>query len=327
MSARGGPVSALAPRAIAGALALAVGVSLLPGVAAAAPAGPGTNYAADDPLSSARTAWWRDARFGMFIHFGAYSWWGGQYTRPDGTLCQDAEWIKNRCGIPWPEYEAAARRFNPAGFDGNAIAKLAKDAGQRYIVITSKHHDGYAMWPTRVNTWNLRDHSSFDRSRDIMAELRAAADRQGIKFGFYYSIMDWHNPNFTTDFAQYKRDMYGQLKELVDGYDPALLWFDGEWPSQWTLADGEELEAYVRGLKPDIIVNNRVGKRRLVEGDYGTPEQEIPTEQVEGQPWESCMTINENWGYARYDTDWKSTTALTRNLIDIASRSGDYLLN
>src|SRR3954466_8825020 len=124
-------------------------------------AGPGTNYAVDDPFTSARTAWWREARFGMFVHFGDYSAWGGEYTRPDGTVCRDAEWIQNRCSIPWHEYEAAAAKFNPSKFDGAAIAKLGRDAGQKYVVITAKHHDGYAMWPTKVNTWNLRDHSSF----------------------------------------------------------------------------------------------------------------------------------------------------------------------
>src|SRR3954471_7897214 len=159
---------------------------LLPGVAAATAAqkaaGPGTNYAVDDPFTSPRTAWWREARFGMFVHFGDYSAWGGEYTRPDGTVCRDAEWIQNRCSIPWPEYEAAAAKFNPSKFDGAAIAKLARDTGQRYVVITAKHHDGYAMWPTKVNTWNLRDHSSFDRSRDLLAELKQGADAQGLRF-------------------------------------------------------------------------------------------------------------------------------------------------
>ena len=318
-------MSALSPRAIAGALALAVGVSLLPGVAAAAPAGPGTNYAADDPLSSARTAWWRDARFGMFIHFGAYSWWGGQYTRPDGTLCQDAEWIKNRCDIPWLEYEAAARKFNPAGFDGNAIAKLAKDAGQRYIVITSKHHDGYAMWPTKVNTWNLRDHSSFDKKRDILAELKRGADAQGIKFGLYYSITDWHAQS---NVPQYKKDMYAQLKELVTTYRPATLWFDGQGRDWWTPTDAEELQSFLRGLDSNLILNDRVGKKRIVDGDHRTPEREvnIPQSPMDGAPWEACLTTGNRWGWTRYDT-WKPTPQLTRNLLDIVGRDGNLLLN
>src|SRR6266542_4423565 len=290
-------------------------------------AGPGTNSAVDDPFTSARTSWWRNDRFGMFIHFGAYSFLEGEYTRSDGTICRDAEWILDECSIPMAEYESFAQQFNPSQFSARAIMQLAMDAGQKYIVITSKHHDGYAMWPTKVNTWNLRDHSSFDKTRDILAELKAEAERQGVKLGFYYSIWDWHDPDFEANFPAYKTRMYAQLKELVDNYHPALLWFDGQWPSQWTLADGEELETYVRGLKPDLIINNRVGKRRVVDGDFETPEQEIPADQVEGQPWESCMTINGHWGFARYDTSWKSATTLTRNLLDIAGRSGNYLLN
>ncbi len=313
--------------ALLGTLALIVPVTLVATSGSAVAAGPGTNYAVDDPFTSARTYWWRSSRFGMFIHFGDYSYWEGEYTRPDGTVCQNAEWILNRCNIPMSEYEAAAAKFNPSEFNGDTIATLARDAGQKYIVITSKHHDGYAMWPTKVNTWNLRDHSSFDPNRDILAELKAAADRQGIKFGLYYSILDWHNPNFANNFAQYKKDMYAQLTELMDNYDPDLLWFDGQWPSQWTTADAEDLQTYLYGRKPDLIIDNRVGKRRLVDGDYGTPEQQIPADQVEGQPWESCMTINGHWGFARYDSNWKSTTTLTRNLVDIASRSGNYLLN
>jgi alpha-L-fucosidase len=202
------------------------------------------------------------------------------------------------------------------------------------VVITSKHHDGYAMWPTEVNDWNLRDHSSFDRSRDIMAELKAATAKRGIKLGFYYSIWDWHDPDFPdpATFPRYRERMHAQLRELVDDYDPAVLWFDGEWTTDrpdnpWTERDGEQLEAYVRSLDPDLVVNNRVGKRRLVDGDTGTPEQEIPSAPVAGQLWESCMTLNGSWGYARWDTNWKSPADLTRNLVDIAGRGGNYLLN
>ncbi|WP_040405870.1 alpha-L-fucosidase [Amycolatopsis nigrescens] len=316
-------------------LAAAFTAGALPAVTQAAPAqGPGTNYATDDPFTADRTAWWRDDRFGMFIHFGAYSQLQGRYQRPDGTTCQDAEWIQRQCRIPAAEYEKLAADFNPAGFDANAIARTAKDAGQKYLVITSKHHEGYAMWPTKVNDWNLRDHSSFDKNRDIMAELKRATDEQGVKLGFYYSIWDWHDPDFAdpATFPRYKERMYAQLKELVDNYHPAVLWFDGEWSTDrpnnpWTERDGEELEAYVRSLDPNIVLNNRVGKRRVVDGDTGTPEQEIPEQPVDGQLWESCMTLNGSWGYTDWDHNWKSPTDLTRNLTSIASRSGNYLLN
>ncbi|WP_326806724.1 alpha-L-fucosidase [Streptomyces sp. NBC_01775] len=296
--------------------------------------GPGTNYAVDDAFTSDRTEAWRQDRFGMFIHFGAYSNLEGEYTRPDGTVCQDAEWIMRQCDIPKKEYEKQAATFDPAGFDARKVVKAAKDAGQRYFVITSKHHDGYAMWPTRANNWNLRDHSSFDKRRDILRELKTEADRAGIKLGFYYSIWDWHDPDFAdpATFPQYKKRMYAQLKELVDDYDPALLWFDGEWDAdnpvnRWSPKDGAELETYVKGLKPSLLVNNRVGKRRVSDGDFGTPEQEIPDGPVDGQPWESCMTLNGHWGYARYDHEWKSPAELIRNLLSTAGRSGNYLLN
>ncbi len=299
-----------------------------------ATAGPGTNHAIDDPFTSERTSWWRQDRFGMFIHFGAYSNLEGEYTRPDGTVCRNAEWIKRECAIPTAEYEKQAATFNPADFDAEAVVKAAKDAGQRYIVITSKHHDGYAMWPTKQNSWNLRDHSSFDPHRDILAELKKAADAAGIKLGFYYSIWDWHDPDFAdpATFPRYKKRMYAQLKELVDGYDPALLWFDGEWDADnptntWSRRDGADLQAYLHDLDPGLIVNNRVGKREVVDGDFGTPEQEIPDEPVAGQLWESCMTLNDHWGFAKYDTHWKSSATVVRNLLDVASRGGNYLLN
>lgn len=296
--------------------------------------GPGTNHAVDDPFTAQRTQWWRDGRFGMFVHFGVYSHLGGEYKRADGTVCRDAEWIQRQCNIPRDEYDQIAKQFNPADFDADAIARTAKEAGQKYLVITAKHHDGYALWPTKVNRWNLRDHSSFDRKRDIFAELKAATERHGIQLGFYYSIWDWHDRDFAdpNTFGKYKKRMYAQLKELVDRYQPKVFWFDGEWSTDrpnnpWLTQDGEGLEAHVRKLDPGIVVNNRVGKRRLSDGDTGTPEQTIPTAPVVGQPWESCMTINGSWGYAAWDGRWKSATDLTRNLINIAGRSGNYLLN
>ncbi|WP_030022473.1 alpha-L-fucosidase [Streptomyces monomycini] len=297
-------------------------------------AGPGTNHAVDDPFVSERTSWWRQDRFGMFIHFGAYSNLEGEYTRPDGTVCRNAEWIKRQCAIPTDVYERQAATFDPAAFDAEAVVRTAKEAGQRYIVVTSKHHDGYAMWPTRQNRWNLRDHSAFDPHRDILAELKTAADAAGVKLGFYYSIWDWHDPDFAdpATFPRYKKRMYAQLKELVDGYDPALLWFDGEWDAdhpvnRWSPRDGAELQAYLHRLDPGLVVNNRVGKKRVVDGDYGTPEQEIPAEPVAGQLWESCMTLNDHWGFARYDGNWKSTATVVRNLLAVAGRGGNYLLN
>ncbi len=294
-----------------------------------AQAAPGDNYVPDDAFTSPRTQWWRDSHFGMFIHFGLYSAYRGQYTRPDGSVCRDAEWIKRQCAIPWNEYEAKAATFNPSGFDANAVVGAAKAAGQKYIVITIKHHDGFAMWPTAVNNWNIRDRSPFQR--DILRELATAAQAQGVKLGFYYSIWDWHDPDAqpgATNYGAYVNRMKAQLRELLTNYGTiAELWFDGEWENPWTAQQGALLEEYVRGLSPSTIVNNRVGLRRIADGDFGTPEQEIPATPTDGQLWESCMTINDHWGFAVYDTNFKSTATLTRNLIGIAASSGNYLLN
>ncbi|WP_285753039.1 alpha-L-fucosidase [Lentzea sp. NBRC 105346] len=304
-------------------------------------AGPGTNHVVDDPFTSARTSWYRDAGFGMFIHFGAYSQLEGEYKRSDGSVCQDAEWIMNKCKVPVNEYEKLVKSFNPSQFDAKAVVGTAKAAGQKYIVITSKHHDGYAMWPTKVNKWNLRDHSSFDKQRDILRELKQEADRQGIKFGLYYSTWDWHDPDArnAATFGKYKARMKAQLTELIDNYDPAVLWFDGDWdtdnpPNPWTKQDGAELEDYLRAASPELVINNRISKRapgvkerRVVDGDFGTPEQTFPSAPIDGQLWESCMTIPKKWGFAKWDTNFKDSKTLTRNLLDITSRGGNYLLN
>ncbi|MEV6866420.1 alpha-L-fucosidase [Streptosporangium subroseum] len=290
-----------------------------------ASAAPGDNYVADDALSSSRTRWFDEARFGMFIHFGTYAMYKGQY-----NACREVEWIKRQCNIPWSEYEAKAATFNPASFDANAIVQLAKQAGQKYIVITAKHHDGFAMWPTAVNRWNLRDHSGF--SRDILRELKTAATANGIKLGFYYSIWDWHDPDFVGNFPAYVTKMKAQLQELVTGYDPAVLWFDGEWTESnptnpWSAQNGEDLERFVRGISPQVIINNRVGKRRAVDGDFGTPEQALAGSPPSIQLQESCMTINNTWGYAAWDTTFKSPTTMVRDLATLTSNGANLLLN
>jgi alpha-L-fucosidase len=217
----------------------------------------------------------------------------------------------------------------------------------KYMIITSKHHDGFAMFNTAATDYNVVDDTPWHT--DPMKALSKACKKYGIKFGFYYSIMDWHSPYQLphddsnpqhptynpTKIKPGKKDDYinymkTELQELVKQYDPAVLWFDGEWPDWWTYQDGKNLYNYVRSLKPDIIINNRVGKRRKgkeMVGDYGTPEQEIPPNGIPGSYWETCMTINDHWGYYKGDHDFKSDTTLIRNLIDIASKGGNYLLN
>jgi len=300
-----------------------------------------------------RMAWWRDARFGMFIHWGLYAVPAGDYK---GQRSKDiGEWIMSWANIPRAEYEKFAPQFDPEKFDAAGWVATAKAAGMKYIVITSKHHEGFAMYDSAVSDYTIVKRTPW--RKDPMAALAAEAKKAGLKFCFYYSIMDWHHPSQYVDApgkdrtagnnktqiipeqkAAYITYMKAELKELITKYDPAVLWFDGEWMDWWTEADGQDLYDYVRGLKPDIIINNRVGTGRkgmeglnktdrTYAGDFGTPEQQIPANGIKGVDWESCMTMNDTWGFKSYDTNWKSTETIVRNLVDIASKGGNYLLN
>ncbi len=295
-----------------------------------------------------RMEWWRDAGFGMFIHWGPYAVLGGEYKGE--TQPGISEWIMERAEIPVDEYETYARQFNPTEYDAGEWVAIAKDAGMKYIVITSKHHDGFALWDSEVSDYDAVDFAPI--GKDLLAELKAACDEAGIVLGFYHSIMDWHhpdaqaphypdyntrdksNPNFPRYFENYLKP---QVRELVENYDPAILWFDGEWIPEYTHDQGLEMYQFVRSLKPDIIINNRVDKGRQgmqgmnradqdYAGDFGTPEQEI----LEGQSdydWESCMTMNDSWGYKSADDNWKSAETLVHNIVDIMAKGGNYLLN
>jgi alpha-L-fucosidase len=281
-----------------------------------------------------KMAWWRDARFGMFIHWGAYAqlhgWWQGQKVS-SGT---GGEWIMNDANISLPDYETyAATPFNPTQFNAHTWVGIAKAAGQKYIVITSKHHEGFSMFTTSVPRFSPYDIVEFTQwKQDPLAALATECRTQGLKFCVYYSIQDWHHPSQSnygatiSNKTQYVTDMKAQLAELIQKYNVNEIWFDGEWQSWWTTADGNDLHAYLLGLKPDLIVNNRIGKRAVTDGDFGTPEQTIPAGGLD-YDWESCMTINDTWGYVDYDTSWKSSLLLLTNLVDCASKGGNYLLN
>jgi len=291
---------------------------------------------------SQRMKWWRNAEFGMFIHWGIYA------------VPAHAEWYMNNGHVPRKKYEKYASQFDPVQFDANYWVSVAKEAGMKYLVITSKHHDGFCMFRTTATHYNVVDDTPWHK--DPLKALSKACRAQGIKFGVYYSIMDWHspdqlphddsNPQHPTynptrikpgKKADYIKYMKTELHELITQYDPAILWFDGEWPSWWKYEDGKKLYDYLRKLKPDLIINNRVGKRpsgmkgiqmgKKSVGDYGTPEQNIPPNGIPGSFWETCMTINHDWGYNKADHDFKSDTTLIHNLVDIASKGGNYLLN
>lgn len=291
-----------------------------------------------------RMQWWRDAGFGMFIHWGVYSVPAGQYKGKE--IKGLGEWIMEDAKIPITEYEQFAKQFNPTKFNAKEWVRIAKDAGVKYIVITSKHHDGFALWNSKVSDYDIVDYTPF--KRDILKELTDACKAAGIKMCFYHSIMDWHQPDAKAakyphqatqkpNWAKY-RDEYlkPQLKELIDNYDPEVLWFDGEWIDEWTEPQGKELYAYLKSLKPTLIINNRIGKGRKgmngmnayedAAGDFGTPEQEI-LEGTSDFDWESCMTMNDTWGFKTNDHNWKSAETLIHNLVDIAAKGGNYLLN
>jgi len=291
-----------------------------------------------------RLQWWRDATFGMFVHWGVYSIPAGIYKAKsiDGI----GEWIMEKAKIPIPEYEMFAKQFNPEKFDAKEWVRIAKQAGVKYIVITSKHHDGFCLWDSKVTNYDIVDFSPF--KRDILKELTLACKEEGIRICFYHSILDWHEPDAKSkdyphqqtvlpDFSRYREEyLKPQLAELIKNNHPDLLWFDGEWIPEWTEEQGRELYNYLRRLKPSLIINNRVGKGRNgmqgmskykdAVGDFGTPEQEILVGTSESD-WESCMTMNDTWGFKTNDHNWKSAQMLIHNLIDISAKGGNYLLN
>jgi alpha-L-fucosidase len=291
-------------------------------------------YAGETPAQHAdRMQWWREARFGMFIHWGVYSVPAGTYNGKQ--IPGIGEWIMHRGKIPVAEYREYARQFNPVKFNADDWVRLARQAGMKYIVITSKHHDGFAMFDSKASDWNIVKASPF--GRDPLKELAAACKKHGIKLGFYYSqAQDWNNPGGAAaggqhwDPAQdgsmddYLRNVAApQVREILSNYGPiAVLWWDT--PVDMSRERAEMLLPLLR-LQPGIIHNNRLGGG--FNGDTETPEQFIPATGYPGRDWETCMTMNDTWGYKSYDDNWKSAGTLIRNLVDIASKGGNYLLN
>jgi len=289
-----------------------------------------------------RMQWWREARFGMFIHWGLYSIPAGAW---DGKQIPGiGEWIMNNASIPVAEYKALALQFNPTNFSARDIVALAKAAGMKYIVITAKHHDGFAMFDSKANSFNIVAATSF--KRDPLRELAEECRKQGMKLGFYYSQdQDWTAPGGSAyktgnhdsithhwdsaqdgDFDSYLHTKsIPQIKELLTQYAefPVVVWFDT--PTANMTPDRAAEIVTLLNQHPNLIWNNRLGGG--YQGDTETPEQYIPPQGFPGRDWESCMTINDTWGYKSYDTNFKSVETLLRNLIDIASKGGNYLLN
>jgi alpha-L-fucosidase len=292
-------------------------------------AGAGAAQAAQSKAE--RLTWWRDARFGMFIHWGLYAIPAGEWKGQE--IPGIGEWIMNHAKIPVSEYEQLAKQFNPVRFDADEWVRTAQAAGQKYMVITAKHHDGFAMFHSRVSKYNVYDATPFHR--DVVGELAAACKRAGMPLGFYYSqTQDWHEPDGdgnTWDFDPAKKnfDKYfhekaiPQVRELLTNYGPvALIWFDT--PKNITPEESRELVDLVHKLQPRCLVDGRIGHDM---GDYrSTGDNEIPARQLD-YDWEVPATLNDTWGFKKNDNNWKSPQTLIRQLVDVASKNGNYLLN
>src|SRR5436190_1220354 len=261
-----------------------------------------------------RMQWWHQARFGMFIHWGLYS------------VIGQHEWAMENEGIPVAQYELLAKHFTPKPNAARDWARLARRAGQKYMVMTTKHHEGFCLWDSKLTNYCAAKQGP---GRDLVREYVEAARAEGLRVGFYYSLMDWHHPdgaNCATDEAARRRFVdytHGLIRELLTNYGKIdVLWYDVAWPLDAAGWESVKMNEMVFQLQSEIIVNNR----NKLQGDFSTPEQRISAE-TGGRAWESCMTLNDSWGYERADDNWKNARTVIRNLITCARDGGNYLLN
>jgi alpha-L-fucosidase len=267
-------------------------------------------------------------RFGMFIHFGPVTLRG-----------TEIGWSRGR-DVPAAEYDTLYREFNPVLFNADEWVRTAKQAGMKYLTITAKHHDGFCLWPTAVSPYNIGN-SPF--KRDIVQELAQACRRQGIEFCVYFTVLDWHDPDYPAkspydstqdvkgDMDRFVGTMKMELKEIVTKYHPFMLWFDGNWEKYWTLEDGKDIYRYLKELDPRLIINNRIGKGShsrsdgQTVGDFLTPEQTIGAINMK-DPWESCITLCTQWAW-RPNDHMKSLKECIHTLEKTAGGNGNLLLN
>lgn len=261
-----------------------------------------------------RMRWWHEAKFGMFIHWGLYSVIGQQ------------EWVLESEGIPIPQYELLAKHFNPKPHAAREWARLARRAGQKYMVMTTKHHEGFCLWDSKLTNYCAARQAA---GRDLVREFIDAAREEGLRVGLYYSLMDWHHPdgavcaNDETARKRFVEYTHGLLRELLTNYGKIdILWYDVDWPLNAQQWESERMNKMVFELQPDILVNNRNG----LEGDFSTPEQHVEAAE-KGRAWESCMTLNEGWGYQQNDNEWKTPKTILNHLARCAQGGGNYLLN
>jgi alpha-L-fucosidase len=298
--------------------------------------------AVETPAQHARMEWWREAKFGMFIHWGLYA------------IPAKGEWVMNQKKMSVAEYSKLAGQFNPIKFNAEEWVKFAKDAGMKYIVITAKHHDGFAMYGSKISPYNIVDATPF--KRDPIKELSAACAKEGIKFGLYYSqAQDWHEPGGAMggapwdpaqkgDFTHYLKTLsIPQLQEIITDYKPAVIWFDT--PHQMTPEISREMVEMIRKINPDTILNSRLLYHgNQIEGlepakldglrDIGVDYLSYRDRQIPDHPaaswshsWETCMTLNGAWGFTATDHNWKSQQTVVQMVTRVASKGGNLLLN
>ncbi|MBN1341298.1 MAG: alpha-L-fucosidase [Phycisphaerae bacterium] len=282
-----------------------------------------------DEARTRRAEWFNEAKFGMFVHWGLYA------VPARNNKGAYVSWMMNNEGIPVAEYEKYADHFKPTKFDAKQWMEILKSAGMRYMILTSKHHEGFCMFDSKLTDYDAMDRAA---KRDFVRELIAAARGAGVKIGFYYSTLDWHQPDYKADLAKYVRGyMIPQVRELCANYGPIdCVWFDGEWDHPASTWRAEELVRMIRELQPDAVINDRLGKgERGVNPlcDFYTREQPVEIrkatdfEKKRSHPWEACLTIGTSWGYKKGDAPLKSGQELIRTLVDVASRGGNVLLN
>jgi alpha-L-fucosidase len=291
-----------------------------------------------DPVKEKRLEWFREAKYGMFIHWGLYAIPAGDW---HGRRCLGlGEWLMNRCQVPVKEYEQLASQFNPVKYNPDEWVQLAQDAGMKYMVITSKHHDGFAMFKSAASKYNVADATPY--GKDILKQLADACAKRGMRLGFYYSqSQDWHEPGGAgntwdfgpdagpdgkTELKKYDDYLRGkaepQVKELLTNYGPvALIWFDT--PRFMTPERGQRFADIVRSTQPNTLIDGRLGS----EGDYRSTGDNVIPSEASAEAWETPATTNDTWGFRTDDTNWKSPGQILFKLVDIVSKGGNYLLN
>lgn len=280
-------------------------------------------------IKDTKQQWFKDAKFGLFIHWGLYSILAGEYKGKKTERI--GEWIMNSLNIPVEEYEKLAAEFNPVNFDAEYIVKKAKDWGMKYIVFTSKHHEGFAMYDSKCSSYNVVKATPY--KKDILKQLQLACEKHSMKLGLYYSqAQDWHDPNglmagkdnSKKDYQYYlDHKVKPQLKEILTEYgEIALIWFDT--PMESTPEQSKSLYDLVKSIQPNCIVSGRIGNQI---GEYMTTgDNFIPRLPYDGD-WEIPATLNDTWGFKKDDHNWKNTNDIIRILLKIVSRGGNYLLN